>query len=147
MTTFPTAGDDTKVRHAMVRTLTHQMNQTERHHRTMTGQEELAARSKEYAERSDQGHHSICSMLDEVSDQISEGHEAMATKADIAALNEKMDRVVEHLIRFDHVVIPRDQSNDPRLNSCCAGPDQLARACSVLAGLAAELVKMAGSTG
>ena len=102
-----------KVRQAMVRALTHQMNQTERHHRhNMAGQEELAARGKEYAERSDQGHHSICSMLDEVSDQISEGHEAMATKAQVDALKKQVDLVVEHLIKYDHIVIPRDQSND-----------------------------------
>ena len=44
MTTFPTPeNDDTKVRQAMVRVLTNQMNQQERHHRhNMASQEELA---------------------------------------------------------------------------------------------------------
>ena len=112
MTTFPTPeNDDTKVRQAMVRVLTNQMNQQERHHRhNMASQEELADSARLAAERSDQGHHSILSMIDEVSDQIAEGHEAMATKADIDALRQQMNRIEEHLIQNDHVVIPRDQS-------------------------------------
>ena len=68
MTTFPTPeNDDTKVRQAMVRVLTNQMNQQERHHRhNMASQEELADSARLAAERSDQGHHSILSMIDEV---------------------------------------------------------------------------------
>lgn len=105
-------GDDMKVRQAMVRALTHQMNQSERHHRhNMSSQEALAADAKQFAERSDQGHHAICSMLDGVSDQISEGHELMATKADLLALQKQMTRIEEHLIKFDHVVIPREESS------------------------------------
>ena len=115
MTTFPTApnNDDSEGRRALVRTLTNQLNQNERHHRhTMASQEELADSARMAAERSDQGHHSILSMIDEVSDQIAEGHETAATKADIAALEQKMDKVVEHLIRYDHIVIPREESNE-----------------------------------
>ena len=114
MTTFPTPeNDDTKVRQAMVRVLTNQMNQQERHHRhNMASQEELADSARLAAERSDQGHHSILSMIDEVSDQIAESHEVMATKADITALQHKVDLVVEHLIRYDHIVIPREESNE-----------------------------------
>ena len=114
MTTFPTPeNDDTKARQAMVRVLTNQMNQQERHHRhNMASQEELADSARLAAERSDQGHHSILSMIDEVSDQIAEGHEVMATKADIARVERKMDKVVEHLIRYDHIVIPREESNE-----------------------------------
>ena len=113
MTTFPTSptNDDSEGRRALVRTLTNQLNQNERHHRhTMASQEELADSARLAAERSDQGHHSILSMIDEVSDQIAEGHEAMATKADIDALRQQMNRIEEHLIQNDHVVIPRDQS-------------------------------------
>ena len=113
MTVFPTSPDneDAKVRHALVRSLTNQMNQSERHHRHyMVGQEEIADSARKNAERSDQGHHSILSMLDEVSDQIAEGHAAMATKADFAVLQQKMDRVLEHLRVNDHVAIPREQS-------------------------------------
>ena len=124
MTTSPTSqnNDDAKVRQALVRSLTNQMNQSERHHRHyMVGQEEIADSARKNAERSDQGHHSILSMLDEVSDQIAEGHGAMATKADIAelqqatkgdisVLQQKMDRVLEHLRVNDHVAIPREQS-------------------------------------
>ena len=51
-------------------------------------------------------------MLDEVSGQISEGHEAMATKSDVHALRLQLNRIEEHLIQYDHVVIPRDQSNE-----------------------------------
>ena len=119
MTTFPTPdNDDTQVRQAMVRALSHQMNQTERHHRhNMSSQDELADSARLNAERSDQGHHCILSMIDEVSDQIAEGHEAMATKADIDALRQQMNRIEEHLIQNDHVVIPWDQSNvDPEDN-------------------------------
>ena len=114
MTTFPTPeNDDTKVRQAMVRVLTNQMNQQERHHRhNMASQEELADSARLAAERSDQGHHAILSMIDQVSDQIAESHETAATKADIAALEQKMDKVVEHLIRYDHIVIPREESNE-----------------------------------
>ena len=114
MTTFPTPeNDDTKVRQAMVRVLTNQMNQQERHHRhNMASQEELADSARLAAERSDQGHHSILSMIDEVSDQIAESQEVMATKADIARVERKMDKVVEHLIRYDHIVIPREESNE-----------------------------------
>ena len=114
MSTTPNSptNDDSQGRQALVRTLTNQLNQNERHHRhTMISQQDLADNAKQYAERSDQGHHSICSMLDEVSDQIAEGHEQMATKADVRALLQKMNRIEEHLIQNDHVVIPRDQSN------------------------------------
>ena len=113
MTTFPTPdNDDTKVRQAMVRVLTNQMNQQERHHRhNMASQEQLADSARLAAQRSDQGHHSILSMIDEVSDQIAEGHKAMATKADLDALRQQMTRIEEHLIKFDHVQIPREESN------------------------------------
>ena len=113
MTTFPTPeNDDTKVRQAMVRVLTNQMNQTERHHRhNMASQEELADSARKAAERSDHGHAAILSMADELSDQIAEGHERMATKADVLALQQQMNRIEEHLIQNDHLVIPRDQSN------------------------------------
>ena len=114
MSTTPNSptNDDIQGRQALVRTLTNQLNQNERHHRhTMISQQDLADNAKQYAERSDQGHHSICSMLDEVSDQIADGHEVMATKADIVALEQKVNLVVEHLIKNDHVVIPREESN------------------------------------
>ena len=112
MTTFPTPITTTRKCQARVRALTHQMNQTERHHRhNMASQEELADSARKAAERSDQGHHSICSMIDEVSDQIAEGREQMATKADVLVLLQKMNRIEEHLIQNDHLVIPRDQSN------------------------------------
>ena len=113
MTTFPTPeNDDTAARQAMVRVLTNQMNQQERHHRhNMASQEQLADAARLAAERSDQGHHSICSMIDEVSDQIAEGREQMSTKADVLVLLQKMNRIEEHLIQNDHLVIPRDQSN------------------------------------
>ena len=135
MTTFPASpeNDDTKVRQAMVRVLTNQMNQQERHHRhNMASQEALADSARKAAERSDQGHHSICSMIDEVSDQIAEGRKQMAedqkqmakdqkqmaedqkqmaTKADVLALQQQMNRIEEHLKTNDHVLIPRDQSN------------------------------------
>jgi len=113
MTIFPTPdNDDTKVRQAMVRVLTNQMNQQERHHRhNMASQEQLADSARLAAQRSDQGHHSILSMIDEVSDQIAEGHKAMATKADLDALRQQMTRIEEHLIKFDHVQIPREESN------------------------------------
>jgi hypothetical protein len=102
--------DDTKARQAMVRALTNQMNQAERHHRrNMTSQEELAHSARQAAKRSDQGHASILSMIDEVSDQIAEGHQVMATKADIETLRNQMNRIEEHLIKYDHIVIPRDQ--------------------------------------
>ena len=112
MTTFPTPeNDDTAARQAMVRVLTNQMNQTERHHRhNMASQEELAESARLAAERSDQGHHSILSMIDEVSDQIADGHEVMATKADLDVLRQQMTRIEEHLIKFDHVQIPREES-------------------------------------
>ena len=117
MTTFPIppGKDDTEVRQALVRSINNQSNQSERHFRRfMASHEDLADKGKEYAERSDQGHHSILSMVDELSDQIAEGHELMATKADIAALEQKVNRVVEHLKMYDHVQIPRDQSTvDP----------------------------------
>ena len=117
MTTSPTitGSGDSEGRRALVRTLTNQMNQEERHFRqTMASQEALDRKQTEYAQRSDQGHHSICSMVDQVSDQIAEGHERMATKADVDALRQQMNRIEEHLIQNDHLVIPRDQSNvDP----------------------------------
>lgn len=120
MTTFPTPdNDDTKVRQAMVRALTHQMNQTERHHRhSMASQEELADSVRKAAERSDHGHAEILSMADELSDQIAEGNrqiaegrEQMATKADVLVLLQKMKLIEEHLKTNDHDLIPRDQSN------------------------------------
>ena len=38
----------------------------------------------------------------------------MATKADVQVLLQKMNRIEEHLIQNDHLVIPRDQSSvDP----------------------------------
>ena len=96
----------------MVRALTNQMNQAERHHRhNMASQEELADSARLAAQRSDQGHHSILSMIDEVSEQVAEGHEVMATKADLDALRQQMTRIEEHLIKFDHVQIPREESN------------------------------------
>ena len=53
-------------------------------------------------------------MVDQVSDQIAEGHDRLATKADVDALRQQMNRIEEHLIQNDHLVIPRDQSNvDP----------------------------------
>lgn len=113
MSTTPNSptNDDSQGRQALIRTLTNQLNQNERHHRhTMISQQDLADNAKQNAERSDQGHHSICSMLDEVSDQIAEGHEAMATKSDIAALQKQMARIEEHLSQNDHVVIPREES-------------------------------------
>ena len=73
MTTSPTitSGGDSEGRRALVRTLTNQMNQDEWHFRqTMASQEALDRKQTEYAQRSDQGHHSICSMVDQVSDQI-----------------------------------------------------------------------------
>lgn len=115
MTTSPksTRSVDIDSRQAMVRTLTNQMNQSERLHRhLMISQKDLADSAKRYAERSDQGHHSICSMLDEVSDQITEGHEVMATKADLEALRQQLSRIEEHLIKYDHVQIPREESNE-----------------------------------
>ena len=114
MTTFPTPNnDDTKVRQAMVRVLTNQMNQTERRHRhNMASQEELADAARLAAERSDQGHHAILSMADEISDQIAEGHQQMATKTDLAAIAEQLAVIQDHLIKYDHIVIPREQSNE-----------------------------------
>ena len=114
MTTFPTPeNDDTKVRQAMVRALTNRMKQSERHHRhNMASQEELADSARLAAERSDQGHHSILSMIDQVSDQIGESQNVLATKADVLALRQQMNRIEEHLIQYDHVVIPRSQSNE-----------------------------------
>ena len=114
MTTFPTAphSDDSDGRRALVRTLTNQMNKDERHFRQMmASQEDIDRKQTEYAQRSDQGHHSICSMLDEVSGQISEGHEVMATKSDVDALRQQLNRIEEHLIQYDHLVIPKEESN------------------------------------
>ena len=94
MTTFPTPeNDDTKVRQAMVRVLTNQMNQQERHHRhNMASQEELADSARLAAERSDQGHHSILSMIDEVSDQIAEGMRRWPPRLTLPAWNERWTR-------------------------------------------------------
>lgn len=112
--TTPTfrSSDDTDSRRALVRTLTNQLNQNHGHHRQlMTSHEELAEKAKQYAERSDQGNHAILSMADEISDQIAEGHQQMATKADLAAIAEQLAVIQDHLIQYDHIVIPRDQSN------------------------------------
>ena len=108
MTTFPNPdNDDTKVRQAMVRALTHQMNQTERHHRhNMASQEELAESARKAAELSDHGHAAILSMADELSDQIARGHEWMATKAEVLAPRQQMNRIEEHHIKNDHVLTP-----------------------------------------
>ena len=105
--------EDVRSRRALVRTLTNQLNEQHRSHRqTMASHEDLARTTKAAALRSDQGHATILSMVDELSDQIAEGHQVMATKSDLAAIAEQLAVIQEHLIQYDHVVIPRGQSNE-----------------------------------
>ena len=105
--------DDAESRRALVRTLTNQLNLNERHHRqSMASHEDLSETTREAALRSDQGHATILSMVDELSDQIAEGHQQMATKSDLTAIAEQLAVIHEHLIRYDHIVIPREESNE-----------------------------------
>ena len=72
---------------------------------------DLAHKQRLYAERSDQGHGEILNMLDEMSHQTAEGHELMATKADVEKLAEMIRPLLEDRQKYDTYRVPVDQSN------------------------------------
>lgn len=80
-----------------------------RHRQTMASQEALARDIRRYAERHDQGNGALLQMADAISDQIADGHEAMATKADLARVEQKIDLLLAHRQQVDYVEIPREE--------------------------------------
>lgn len=109
---FPHQNGEEQLKKALTRSLTNQLNQGERHFRqTMASQENLAQTAKDYAQRCDQGNAAILTMADEISDQISESQEMMATKSDVDDLRKLMTSIQTQLFKYDHYVVPRNESH------------------------------------
>ena len=93
---FPNDGDnpDQRSREATNRCMANAASATDRARRQiLASQEDIGSKQRKYAERSDQGHHSILHVLDEMTDQVAEGHKAMATKEDINVVISKLTKI------------------------------------------------------
>ena len=100
MTTFPTSpkNEDSEGRHALVRSLTNLLNQSERHHRhAMVSQEDLAGLIEANQHRADVGIGEILKML-------------MISEEERQVDRQLLQKIATHLDLNDHLVIPRDQS-------------------------------------
>lgn len=101
MTTAQFSDDQDKSRQPLIRTLTHLLNQGERHFRHyMVSQEGLQSHMDDNQHRSDMGIGEILKMLMLTNEEQKKNNEK---------LEEKVDMIVEHLKIYDHVQIPKDQ--------------------------------------
>ena len=111
-TANPPNSPEQSERAATNRCITNNANATERARREiLLSQQDIINKLRVYAERSDQGHNFILNFLDEVSDQISEGHKEMATKEDIEGLKADISELKNTL--KNGVFIPPAKEEEP----------------------------------
>lgn len=97
-------------RKALVRTLTNQMNQSERHHRqNLISQEGLAQQAKDNQHRTEMSVGEMLNMLMHTEEARKDDRELLLVLME--RIDDRLVKIDQHLIKHDHVVIPKEESN------------------------------------